>query len=100
MALTCLIYLIIYTITSTRASKSNKGQVVSAAEAVMAPIYPTNSKQLPMSVSHHHQAYTISSQPIMMPLYSPGLTSDGNYMNYISPNPYSTIYPQITNERF
>ena len=77
---------------------------------VMAPIYPTNTKQLPMTVSHHHQTCTIASQPyhqssvpVMMAVYppqAPPLTSEGNYVNYISPNQYSTIYPQMTNERF
>jgi hypothetical protein len=62
-----------------------------------------------MTVSHHHQTCTISSQPyegsmpVMMAVYppqAPSLPSDVNYMNYVSPNQYSTMYPQITNERF
>jgi hypothetical protein len=109
MAICCLIYLIIYTIISIQLSKANRCQVATASEAVMAPVYPTNQKSLPMTVSHHHQTCTISSQPyegsmpVMMAVYppqAPSLPSDVNYMNYVSPNQYSTMYPQITNERF
>ncbi len=109
MAITCLIYLIIYFIISIQVSNSNRSQVATAAEAVMAPVYPSNQKQLPMTVSHHHQSCTISSQPyqgsvpVMMAVYppqAPTLSPDGSYINYVSPNPYATMYPQITNERF
>jgi hypothetical protein len=109
MALTCLIYLIIYIIISMRIEKANRCQVATAAEAVMAPVYQSNQKQLPMAISHHHQTCTISSHPyqgsvpVMMSVYppqAPPLPTDGNYMNYIPPNQYSTMYPQIANERF
>ena len=110
MAITCLIYLIVYSVIFVRVSKVNKGQVATAAEAVMSPVCQSNQKQLPMSISHHHQSYTISSHPyhqgpvpVMMAAYppqAPPLPSDGNYINYNSPNQYSIIYPQITNERF
>ncbi len=109
MAISCLIYLIIYSIISIRVSKAHRSQVATAAEAVMAPVYPSNQKQLPMTVSHHHQYCTISPQPfqgsvpVMIPVYppqAPPLSSEGNYVNYISPNQYAAIYPQITNERF
>jgi len=109
MAITCLIYLIIYFIISIQVSNANRSQIATAAEAVMAPVYPSNQKQLPMTVSHHHQSCTISSQPyqgsvpVMMAVYppqAPTLSPDGSYINYVSPNPYATMYPQITNERF
>ncbi|CAF1229008.1 unnamed protein product [Adineta steineri] len=109
MAMTCLIYLIIYIIITVRTSKVNQGQVVTPAEAVLAPVYQSNAKQFPMSVSHHHQSCTISSNPYqgsipgMMSVYSPqasGLPSENNYLNYNSPNQYATIYPHAGNERF
>ena len=107
MALTCLIYLTIYAIISLRASQPNQCQSMAIADATMSPIYSTNPKSVPMTVSHHHQTYTVSSQPyanlLSMPVYSPQtatLPSDGTYVNYITPNPYSTIYPTISNERF
>ncbi len=109
LAITCLIYLIIYLIISIQVSNANRSQIATAAEAVMTPVYPSNQKQLPMTVSHHHQSCTISSQPyqgsvpVMMAVYppqAPTLSSDGSYINYVSPNPYATMYPQITNERF
>ena len=77
MAITCLIYLIIYIIISIQLANANRSQVATAAEAVMAPVYQSNQKQLPMTVSHHHQTCTISSQPyqgsvpVMMAVYPP-----------------------------
>jgi len=109
MAISCLIYLIIYAIIYIQVSKAKQCQIATAAEAVMAPPYPSNQKQLPMTVSHHHQSCTISSQPyqgsvpVMMAVYppqAPSLSTDGGYVNYLAPNQYSTMYPQITNERF
>ena len=109
IAICCVIYLIIYAKIYVQVYKANRSPVIAAAEAVMAPVYPTNPKPLPMSVSHHHQTCTISSQPyqgavpVMIPVYppqAPPLSVDGNYMNYVSPNQYSTMYPAITNERF
>ena len=111
MAVTCLVYLIIYTRISLQLSKADRGQAITPVEAVMAPIYPTNPKPLPMNVSHHHhQTCTIASQPyqgavpVMMAVYppqAPMLALDGTYMNYGSPNQYSTMmYAQMNNERF
>jgi hypothetical protein len=106
MAISCLIYLLVYGVVYIRVSKSTQRQVTTASEAVMAPVYQPNLKQLPMSMSHHHQSYTISSHPyqgsvpVMMAAYPPQAPPEGNYMNYNTPNQYSIIYPQILNERF
>jgi hypothetical protein len=100
MAISCLIYLLVYVVIYIRVSKSTQCQ---ASEAVMTPVYQSHLKQLPMSMSHHHQSYTISSHPyqgsvpVMMAAYQPPLSSEGNYN---APNQYSIIYPQILNERF
>jgi hypothetical protein len=90
MAATCLIYLIIYGIINMRTSKASR---CTPSEAVMAPVYQSN--QQPLTISHHHQSYTVSSHPSapgMMTLY-PAPPSDGHYL---PPNQY----PQIGNERF
>jgi hypothetical protein len=108
MAICCLIYLIVYIAISIQVSKANRCPVATAGEPVMAPIYPTNPnpKPRPMTVSHHHQTCTISSQPyegtvpVMMAVYPPQPPPEANYMNYVSANQYATMYPQITHERF
>ncbi|CAF1360163.1 unnamed protein product [Rotaria sordida] len=109
MAITCLIYLTIYCIIYLRVSKANQCKIQTPAEVVMAPVYPSNQKILPMTISHHHQSCTFSSHPyqgpvpVMMAVYppqAPPLPSDMNYLNHIPINQYSTKYAQLTNERF
>ena len=109
MALTCLVYLFIYTRISLQASKANRCQSIAAAETLMTPIYPTNAKPLPMNIAHHHQTCSIAPQPyqtavpVMMAVYPPQppmIALDGTYMTYNSPNQYSTMHPQINPERF
>lgn len=109
MALTCLVYLFIYTRISLQLSKLNRCQSIAASDAVMTSIYPTNPKALPMNHHHHHQPCSMAPQPyqtavpVMMAVYpppAPMLALDGAYMSYNSPNQYSTMHSQMNPERF
>ena len=106
MAICCLIYLIIYAIICLRVSKVNQCQVATVAEAVMAPVYPSNQNQVPMTISHHQQSSTLSSYPyqgavpVMMAVYPLSVSSLPSNCNYVQHIPYSTTCPQLANERF
>ena len=91
MAVTCLLYLILYIKVASRANRRP-----AAAAAVMAPVY-------------HQQPYTIPphsyqpSAPVMVPSYQPAPSQIGpviNDVNYLPPYQHALIYPQIPNDRF
>ncbi|CAF3379354.1 unnamed protein product [Rotaria socialis] len=109
MAVTCLIYLIIYCLIHIRAASAYPYQLATPAEAVMAPLYSSSQKILPMTISHHHQSCSLSSNPyqgsvpVMMTVYppqAPPLPSDINYLTHLTSSQYAPKYPQLTNERF
>jgi ABC-type transport system involved in Fe-S cluster assembly fused permease/ATPase subunit len=90
IAVTCFIYLIIYTIVASRVSRADRHQVSAAADPAMVPAYQT---PLTSVINYQHQPYMNSphahqsSAPVMMPAYQSA--------NYVP-----TIYPQIPNDRF
>ena len=96
MALTCLIYLIVYAAVSARVSRAIRRQNPSAVDVVMAPVYQT---ALPTGNNYSTPSYINPSemyQPtnaVRMPGYSPVSLrmNNGNYMS---------MYPQIPSERF
>ena len=109
LAMTCVIYLILYFLIVFRISRANRHQIPPAAQPLLTPIYASKDKGMPMTVSHHHHSYTISSHPyqtsppVMIPVYPPQvptLSPEGHYMNYLMPNQYATIPRHLTNERF
>ncbi|CAF1102175.1 unnamed protein product [Rotaria sp. Silwood1] len=106
MATTCLIYVILYGVVVSRASRAGQRQMHAAPDAVMAPVY---QQSVPPTMLYGHPPYTISSNPYqpsapaMIPNYqqvpthmAPGITN----MNYLPPNQESTLYPKIPNDRF
>ncbi|CAF0943837.1 unnamed protein product [Adineta ricciae] len=109
MALVCLIYFAIYCAILMQTTRVSQSEVTTVNDAVTAPVYPTNAKQLPLSISHHHQTYTISSHPyqggvpVMMSVYPPQAAVSSMENSYVNCNPstqYATIYPTIGNDRF
>ena len=111
LAMTCVIYLIIYYRLIRRKSQTNPSSMLTANEPIFSSMYQPSKKQiLPMTVSHHHHhSYTISSHPyptsapVMIPVpppQMPALTSENYYLNYLSPNQYATIRRNAANERF
>lgn len=79
MALTCLIYLIVYCIVRSRA---NRHRYPTTTNTIMAPVYQTSS---PLGTNNPapYQPPSI----VRAPDYQPG-------------NPYAPMYPQIPTERF
>ncbi len=99
MAVTCFTYLILYCIIASRADRR---QIPAASTAVMAPIY---QQPLVSTVNYQNQGYTNPpnfyqpSAPAMTPTYQQAPFGNNNG-NYVSANPYPTMYPQIPNDRF
>lgn len=81
MAVTCIIYLIMYFVAASRA-KANRHQTQTIVHDVMAPV-----------PSQPYVPHPQPSAPVMMP-------APYNNPGYLPPNQYPTLYPQINNERF
>jgi hypothetical protein len=102
MAVTCFIYLILYTAISSRVSRASQRSIPTAPTAVMAPVY---QQPLPPPITYQHQPYTIPphsyqpSAPVYMPSYLASV-SGNNSMSYFPPNQHQNIYPTIPNDRF
>lgn len=90
MALTCLIYLIVY---CTVRSRANRRRNPSVSDTIMAPVYqsssPTGNNYTYTNNAGPYQPSTIVRVPGYQPV-SVGNTN-GNYM---------PVYPQIPTERF
>lgn len=109
MAITCLIYLVLYCLVHIQASKAYKRQILTPSEPIMTPIYSSNQRILPLTISHHHQTCTLASHPysapvpVMMAVYppqAPPLPADMNYIDRVTPNSYAKKYSSLSNERF
>jgi hypothetical protein len=102
LAATCFIYLIVYYVVASRAARTNRRQVLTAGDSVMAPVY---QQPLTTATNYQHQPYTVSSNqfqpsaPVMVPPYHQ-VPPQRNTVSYLPPNQYPTIYPQIPIERF
>jgi hypothetical protein len=100
IAVTCLIYFIIYIAVALR---SDRRQISTPATAVMTHVH---QQPIHSTVNYQNQPYTIHpnlyqpSAPVMMPAYPPQIAPGVTNMNYLPPNQYPTIYPQIPNDRF
>ncbi|CAF3017975.1 unnamed protein product [Rotaria sp. Silwood2] len=91
MAITCFIYLIVYAVVASRASRVTRRQMHTASDAVMAPVY---QQPAPPAMRYGHQPYIISPNP-----YQPSMPAVTN-INYLPPNQEPTLYPTISNHRF
>ena len=92
MALTCLLYLILYIKVASRANRRPK-----AATAVLGPVY---QQQQPYIIPPHSYQ---PSAPVMTQSYQPAPSQMGpvnNDTNYLPPYQHAGIYPQIPNDRF
>jgi hypothetical protein len=102
MTITCFTYLMVYCGIQSRVSRSERRQRPAAADAVMAPVY---QQPVPSIINYHNQGYTNPphlyqpSAPVMIPAY-PQVSIGNNNRNYIPPNQYPTLYPQIPDDRF
>jgi hypothetical protein len=96
MAVTCFLYLIIYSFVASRVPRVEKRQVFSNNEGVITPGYPAPMTSV---VNYQHQPYMNpqhgyqSTAPVMIPAYQqyPPVNNNGNYPN---------MYPQIPTDRF
>lgn len=109
LALTCLIYLIIYCRIVRRKSPLSSYPISSTRNSIVRPMFSPKMKRddFPLTVSHHHHSYTISSHsltPVLIPVPPPQLPAlpsrENFYVNYFDSNPYATIRSGTANERF
>jgi len=97
MAVTCFIYLMLYSIVASRVSRAERRNISAATNAVLAPV-PVYQQPLTSTINYQnpHHLYQPSA-PVMIPAYQQ--VSLGNEY-YLASNPHPTLYPKISNDRF